>query len=86
MARDAARGRESQIAGWPDAVDSLPPYRGPVLWIAGGDSPYIQRDDGERMRRYFPRARLFTIKGVGHWVHTDAPDIIVTVLRRFVSA
>ena len=86
VARDAARGRESQIAGWPDAVDSLPPYRGPVLWIAGGDSPYIQRDDGERMRRYFPRARLFTIKGVGHWVHTDAPDIIVTVLRRFVSA
>lgn len=85
VARDAARGSQSQIAGWPDAVDTLPPYPGPVLWVAGGESPYVTRDDGERMRRSFPRVRLFTIKGAGHWVHTDAPDIMVTALRRFVA-
>ncbi|GAA1964916.1 alpha/beta fold hydrolase [Terrabacter lapilli] len=86
VARDAARGAGSRIADWPEALDELPAYDGPVLWIAGGDSRYIQREDGERMRRHFPRTRLFTIKGAGHWVHTDAPTIIVTALRRFLHS
>jgi pimeloyl-ACP methyl ester carboxylesterase len=86
VAGDAALGSGSRIADWPDAVDDLPPFPGPVLWIAGGDSRYIQRQDAERMRRHFPRTRLFTIKGAGHWVHTDAPEIVVTALRRVLHA
>lgn len=86
VARDAARGADSRIADWPEGLDELPAYEGPVLWVAGGDSRYIQREDGERMRRHFPRTRLFTIKGAGHWVHTDAPVIIVTALRRFLHS
>ncbi len=84
IARDAGLGAGSRIAGWPDAVDDLPAYEGPVLWVAGGDSRYVKREDAERMRAHFPRTRLFTIKGAGHWVHTDAPEIIVTALRRFL--
>lgn len=86
IAADAALGVDSRIADWPDAVDELPAYEGPVLWVAGGDSRYVKREDGDRMRRHFPRTRLFTIKGAGHWVHTDAPDIIVTALRRFLHS
>ncbi|MEW1954802.1 alpha/beta fold hydrolase [Terrabacter sp. NPDC080008] len=86
VARDAGRGAGSRIADWPDALDELPAYEGPVLWVAGGASRYIQREDGDRMRRHFPRTRLFTIKGAGHWVHTDAPEIIVTALRRFLHS
>ncbi len=86
IAGDAALGVDSHIADWPDAVDELPAYDGPVLWVAGGDSRYVKREDGDRMRRHFPRTRLFTIKGAGHWVHTDAPEIIVTALRRFLHA
>ena len=37
------------------------------------------------MRRYFPLARQFTIKGAGHWVHTEAPEIIVGALQRVLS-
>ena len=85
VASDAALGVDSRIADWPHDADELAPYEGPVLWVAGGDSRYVKREDGERMRRHFPRTRLFTIKGAGHWVHTDAPDIIVTALRRFVA-
>ncbi|GAB3880814.1 alpha/beta fold hydrolase [Terrabacter terrigena] len=84
IAADAALGVDSRIADWPREVDDLPAYDGPVLWIAGGDSRYVKREDGERMRRHFPRTRQFTIKGAGHWVHTDAPEIIVTALRRFL--
>ncbi|NUO34247.1 MAG: alpha/beta fold hydrolase [Dermatophilaceae bacterium] len=86
IAADAALGVDSRIADWPREVDDLPAYDGPVLWIAGGDSRYIKREDGDRMRRHFPRTRQFTIKGAGHWVHTDAPEIIVTALRRFLHA
>jgi pimeloyl-ACP methyl ester carboxylesterase len=86
IAADAARGDASRIAAWPEEADALPPYQGPVLWVAGGDSRYVKREDGVRMRAHFPRTRLFTIKGAGHWVHTDAPEIIVTALRRFVSS
>ena len=85
LARDAARGDGSRIASWPDSADELPPYEGKVLWIAGGDSPYITDDDAEGMREHFPLARLITIKGVGHWVHSESPDIIVTALRRFLG-
>ena len=85
VAGDAALGVDSRIADWPHDADELAPYEGPVLWVAGGDSRYVKREDGERMRRHFPRTRLFTIKGAGHWVHTDAPEIIVTALRRFVA-
>ena len=86
IASDAALGVDSRIADWPREVDELPAYDGPVLWIAGGESRYVKREDGDRMRRHFPRTRLFTIKGAGHWVHTDAPEIIITALRRFVAA
>jgi pimeloyl-ACP methyl ester carboxylesterase len=85
LARDAARGEESRIADWPAEADELPPYEGPVLWIAGGESPYITDEDGTQMRRLFPLARLLTIKGAGHWVHSDAPDVIVEALRRLLG-
>jgi pimeloyl-ACP methyl ester carboxylesterase len=84
VARDAALGAGSLIAGWPSEASTLPPYTGPVLWIAGGESRYIERADGEAMRALFPRARLFTVKGAAHWVHTDAPAVIIAALRRFV--
>ena len=86
IAADAARGVDSRMAGWPEAADTLPPYPGPVLWIAGGESRYIKPEDSHHMRALFPGTRLFTIKGAGHWVHTDAPGIIIEALRSFVAA
>ena len=52
----------------------MPPYEGPVLWLAGADSRYVSPKDAEAMRALFPRVRLVTVKGASHWVHTDAPD------------
>ena len=86
IAADADRGSGSRMAGWPASADELSPYEGPVLWIAGGESRYVKRGDREHMRALFPRTRLFTIKGAGHWVHTDAPGVITSALRRFVAS
>lgn len=85
VAADAARGSDSAIADWPVAPGEVTPYDGPVLWIAGGESPYIQPEDVGPMRALFPRVRQLTVKGASHWVHTDAPEVVVEALRRFVT-
>jgi pimeloyl-ACP methyl ester carboxylesterase len=36
------------------------------------------------MARWFPRKRLVTIKGAGHWVHSEQPQVFLDVLRRFL--
>jgi pimeloyl-ACP methyl ester carboxylesterase len=84
IAADAAQGRQSRIAGWPDVAGEVRPFEGPVLWIAGGESRYVKDEDSDVMRSLFPRTRQLTIKGASHWVHTDAPDVVVAALRRFI--
>ena len=45
LAADAARGTDSRIADFPQT--GAPAYGGPVLWLVGGDSPYVTPEDGE---------------------------------------
>ena len=85
VAADAERGSSSVIADWPVEVGDVAPFDGPVLWVAGAESPYIQPEDIEPMRALFPRVRQLTVKGASHWVHTDAPEVVVEALRRFVA-
>ncbi|WP_426247059.1 alpha/beta fold hydrolase [Nocardioides sp. LHG3406-4] len=82
---DAARGHESRIADFPAAAAELAPYPGPVLWLAGADSQYIKPDDAVQMRKLFPAMRLVRVKGVGHWVHSQAPDVTVQALRALLA-
>lgn len=74
------------ISGWPaDDLEGLT-YDGPVLWVAGGESRYVRPEHAAAMQELFPRHRKVTIKGAGHWVHSQKPDVFVEVLRRFASA
>lgn len=84
LAADAARGTGSRIAGFPQTGD--PAYDGPVLWLVGGESPYVSEEDGDQMRALFPRARLVTVKGAGHWVHSEAPEVVTETLRRVLAS
>lgn len=73
------------VGGFPDSADlGDGPFVGPVLWVAGADSDYVTEDHEDRMRRLFPGTRLITVKGAGHWVHSEKPDVFVTALRRFL--
>ena len=62
----------------------MSPYEGPVLWVAGQDSDYVRDEHDDAMQRWFPRERKVTIKGAGHWVHSEQPEIFLEVLRRFL--
>ncbi|MDO5678249.1 MAG: alpha/beta fold hydrolase [Propionibacteriaceae bacterium] len=70
------------VGGWP-AIDGE--YDGPVVWVAGGRSPYILPEHAEPMLRLFPRTRQVTLKNAAHWVHADDPEAFTTVVRMFLT-
>jgi pimeloyl-ACP methyl ester carboxylesterase len=70
------------IAGWDDPGTQ---WAGPVLWIRGGRSNYVRPEHGQAMTKLFPNHRLVTIPDAGHWVHSEAPEEFVTLLRDFIS-
>lgn len=80
-------GRDlAEISGWPqERLEGLPPFAGPVLWMAGERSPYVREEYVAAMDRWFPANRRVTIKDAGHWVHAEQPGVFVEVLRRFLA-
>ena len=60
-------------------------FHGPTLFIRGSKSGYILMDDLPGISRLFPKAELVTIKGAGHWVHTDAPEDFTKTVLDFLS-
>jgi pimeloyl-ACP methyl ester carboxylesterase len=79
MARDLPN-----VADFP-LPDGVAPYAGPVLWLAGADSPYVRDEYRSRMTDLFPRARLVRYKGVGHWVHSEVPELFLETVARFLD-
>lgn len=61
-------------------------FDGPTLWLAGERSPYVRPEHEPEMRRLFPRTTLATVKGAGHWVHSEQPETVVSALRTFLLA
>lgn len=74
------------ISGWPEAeLASAAPYDGPVLWLAGSRSSYVQPAYDAAMDRWFPRNRKVTLKDTGHWLHSERPDLFVEIIQRFLG-
>ena len=53
----------------------------PTLFIRGGKSPYIPREDVPQIKEQFPNSRMETIAYAGHWVHAQAPDEVMALIR-----
>ena len=73
------------LTGWPAEALGEATYDGPVLWVGGADSDYIADEHAEEMDRRFPRNRRVLVKGAGHWVHSEQPEVFLEVLRRFLA-
>ncbi len=80
-------GRDlDRITDWPeDRLDGVAAYEGPVLWMGGERSPYVKPEYEDAMDHWFPHNRKVTVKGAGHWVHSEQPEVFVEVLRRFLA-
>lgn len=66
------------------AVGGPEPFEGPALFVRGEKSDYITNGDQELIRRLFPKARLETVQGAGHWVHADAPQSLLELILQFL--
>jgi len=60
-------------------------FEGPVLFIKGEKSRFIQDDDREMILHFFPFARLETVAEAGHNVHFDQPDAFVRLISNFIE-
>jgi pimeloyl-ACP methyl ester carboxylesterase len=60
-------------------------YNGDTLFIAGGNSNYIEAMDGPLIKYHFPNARIETIEGAGHWVHAEKQEIFFKTCMAFLK-
>ncbi len=56
-------------------------FDGKTLFVAGGTSDYIKREDRETIGALFPQARHIKIKDAGHWVHAEKPQEVLATLE-----
>lgn len=54
-----------------------------VLFLKSSLSGYITDRDKEQIQRIFKRARIVTVHNAGHWLHIEAPDIMIREIRNF---
>lgn len=67
------------------APSSAGPYDGPTLFIRGGNSDYLPEAAEPTIRERFPEARIATIPDAAHWIHVDAPEAFLDVLKGFLD-
>lgn len=62
-------------------IDEGARYEGPVLWLRGERSNFVEESDHEQILRHFPQTRFKTIKGAGHNVHFDQMQAFVDAVK-----
>ncbi|KAL3806833.1 hypothetical protein ACHAXA_002397 [Cyclostephanos tholiformis] len=60
-------------------------YKGDVFFIHGGASRFVRHSHISTIASYFPNHMLTTIRGSGHWVHAEAPDDTIALLKRYLD-
>ncbi len=66
-------------------VDAHLPFTGPILFIKGGHSDYIDRSHQPHIERLFPGAQLRVIPNTGHWLHAEKPETVLQICLRFLQ-
>ena len=68
---------------FPNILAAIGPERVdvPTLFIRGGQSNYIQREDLPAIKEQFPNSRVETVPYAGYWVHAQAPEEVIAMIR-----
>ncbi|MGB1026851.1 MAG: alpha/beta hydrolase, partial [Rhodospirillaceae bacterium] len=61
-------------------------YGGPVLFVSGSESDYIQPEHRPAIGALFPQAKARVVNGAGHWVHSEQPEGFLRAIDRFLQA
>lgn len=68
-----------------EGVSSTDVFNGPVLFLKGEHSRYINAGNYPDMIHFFPHHELTEIKNAGHWLHADNPADFVNEVVRFLK-
>lgn len=80
---DVLAAEMQNVTGWPGTGGR---FDGPALFLSGGLSDYVKRDDRTAIKTQFPRAVFTKIPGVGHWLHAEKPREFEATVRVFLNA
>ena len=67
---------------------ALPPrtiFEGPVLFLKGALSGYIDEQDRDLISAHFPNSKIVTIANSGHWLHAENPIDFYNNVVRFLE-
>ncbi len=71
-----------RIVGFPEIGST---FEGPVLFLSGAESHYVQPEHRDRIKSLFPNARFAKIPGAGHWLHAEKPREFTAAVAAFLS-
>ncbi|MCO5233216.1 MAG: alpha/beta fold hydrolase [Chitinophagales bacterium] len=60
-------------------------FVGKTSFIKGADSDYIEVEDLDRFRVFFPEAQLYVVPNAGHWVHADQPEYFYQLVCKILE-
>jgi pimeloyl-ACP methyl ester carboxylesterase len=58
----------------------------PTLFIKGGKSNYITKEDEPLIARHFPNAEIRIIPNAGHWVHAEKTKDFYDNVQGFLNS
>ena len=74
--------------GYPDIAQAPTKgtvFKGPALFLRGGDSKYVLPEHRLLIMARFPHARIVTLKHCAHWLHVEQFDVFVEAVKRFLA-
>ena len=71
------------VQGWP--FHEALTYTRPVLLLKGASSKFVKAKHFNRIASSFPMYTLQSIKGAGHWVHSEQPGATSRALAHFLN-
>lgn len=68
------------------AITSVQPYLGPVFFIKGEHSDYLLPEHRPKVLQLFPNSQFKMIRGTGHWLHGEKPQVCGKIISAFLSS
>lgn len=78
--------RVERAVRWADTERELDQVRHPTLILWGDRDRYLPVRLLDRFARRLPTADIHTLRGCGHSLHDDCPELVYPMLTRFLSS
>lgn len=74
----------NDIIGFPvTSTSSSFPKR--VMFIGGTESDYLDKTYHSQTRQLFPKATFSMVKAVGHWLHSEQPELFKALIAPYLN-